>query len=416
MSEKQQPTEKHVEKQSNPGDKAPAGTAITHKDDNRIQQLQERREALATARLTKDPSKGLQIDMGNGTVVEDARGFKGKQPEQATQTQDIDYEPQKISESKFALGVDREQMEALTPAQKLQDFLQAAARRASDPEGWKAWAQSEINKFAGIGAGLNEAKDDTKRAVAAGWKALTDGSVVEFLSHPGAINRPVFKVVADAFEAMGKDPEAVNHAMEKLGKLVLKASDQYSNLPDYEKGKVIGNAMFAMINPEGDLEDGAAALKVASQPAGAGGEWPVINERPSSDVVCQTDKRFGCVAACGEMLSGGSLKQGEVFEAVKTVPEKLKGVLGPGWEGGFIPDEKRETAFKVFMQMRKPWAAEFRDNFSHHVGIGHLVVVDGLDEAGNVMIRDPQHGTRYEMTQKDFMKYWSNRAVFRKQG
>lgn len=66
-----------TEKQAiRPGDKAPAGTAITSKDDNRIQQLQEKREALATDRLTKDPNNGLKIDMGNGKVVEDKRPVK----------------------------------------------------------------------------------------------------------------------------------------------------------------------------------------------------------------------------------------------------------------------------------------------------------------------------------------------------
>lgn len=239
MTDKPQPAEQHLEKQSQKGDKPPAGTPITNKDDNRIQQLQEKREALATARLTQDPNKGLKIDMGDGRVVEDARGFKGKAQEQAyknagygnpdqpigqakqarEQTTDTDYKPQKTGDHSFALGVNRQESpDTRTPVEKLQDFMQAAAKRATDPEGWKAWAQSEINKFSGIGAGLNEAKEETKAAVAAGWKAMTDGTVIEFLSQPNAINAPVFKTVANAFEAMSKDPEAVNKAFEKLGK------------------------------------------------------------------------------------------------------------------------------------------------------------------------------------------------------
>ncbi len=39
-------------------------------------------------------------------------------------------------------------------------------------------------------------------------------------------------------------------------------------------------------------------------------------------------------------------------------------------------------------------------------------VVDGLGDANNVMIRDPQHGTRYEMTKEAFLKHWSDRAIF----
>jgi len=43
-----------------------------------------------------------------------------------------------------------------------------------------------------------------------------------------------------------------------------------------------------------------------------------------------------------------------------------------------------------------------------------LTDIDGLDDAGNIMIRDPAHGTRYEMTHNEFMKVWTGIAVFRK--
>jgi len=45
----------------------------------------------------------------------------------------------------------------------------------------------------------------------------------------------------------------------------MKASEGYSNLPDAEKGKVIGKVMFGMVNPEGSTEGGEAALKIADQ-------------------------------------------------------------------------------------------------------------------------------------------------------
>lgn len=182
----------------------------------------------------------------------------------------VDYKPQEVVKGKsFALGMDYEEKppDTRTPIDKLGNFMTAAAQRAADPEGWKAWAQGEMNKFQGIGAGLNEAKEETKAAVAAGWKALTDGTVVEFLSQPNAINAPVFKTVANAFDAMSKDPQAVNKAFEALGHVVMKASEGYSNLPDYEKGKVIGKVMFGMVNPEGSTEGAEAALKVADQVA-----------------------------------------------------------------------------------------------------------------------------------------------------
>ena len=231
---------------------------------------------------------GTHQDFGTPTIAgDDGKAIiKGGAPSKATLTQEqlqdrmkvpaeqtgqvLDYKPQEIIKGKsFALGMDYEDkpLDTRTPVEKLGDFMQAAAQRAADPQGWKAWAQGEINKFQGIGAGLNEAKDETKAAVAAGWKALTDGTVVEFLSQPNAINAPVFKTVANAFDAMSKDPEAVNHAFEALGKVVMKASEGYSNLPEYEKGKVIGKVMFGMVNPEGSTEGAQAALKIADQVA-----------------------------------------------------------------------------------------------------------------------------------------------------
>jgi hypothetical protein len=173
------PTDQGTEKQvTKPGDKPLAGAAITSQDSNSIQQLQAKRQALATDRFTQDPTKGLKIDMGNGQVIEDKRPVKGKAaeqaykdsgygdpdkpigqakpPEQAPRTSDTDYKPQKTGDHSYAIGVNRQEIpDTRTPGEKLQDFMQAAAKRATDPEGWKAWAQGEINKFAGIGSGLN---------------------------------------------------------------------------------------------------------------------------------------------------------------------------------------------------------------------------------------------------------------------
>lgn len=395
-----------------------------------------------------------------------------------------EYRPEKIAEKTFAGGLSYEEkpLDKSSPLDSLVAFMQAAEMRMTDPDGWKGWVQGEIDKFAGVGAGLNEAKDETKTAVAAGWKALTDGTVAEFLSQPDAINAPLFKIVANAFDAMSKDSNAVNHAFEALGHVVMKASEGYSNLPNYEKGKVIGKVMFGMVNPEGSTEGVDAAMAVSNKLAtnvdsaiiktieqtlkategaasdvaqqtrqmlydyiknkglsvsqlerggqipggffdnlekppegalvGKGGDWPVLNERSSSDVVRQASED-SCVAAVGEMLSDAALKQADLYNDMVTIPERLSEVLGEGWKGGLVPQGKIEKAFDIFIRNEKPWGAELRDEFYHRVGMGHMVVVDGIDEVGNVIIRDPQHGTRYEMTRPTFMKHWSHRAVFR---
>lgn len=53
------------------------------------------------------------------------------------------------------------------------------------------------------------------------------------------------------------------------------------------------------------------------------------------------------------------------------------------------------------------------DEFFYKHKVGHMVVVDGVDEVGNVIIRDPQNATRYEMTREDFIKAWTRRGIWR---
>ena len=114
------------------------------------------------------------------------------------------------------------------------------------------------------------------------------------------------------------------------------------------------------------------------------------------------------------MLSDGALIQAELIPLVEAIPEKLLERLGPSWRGGFVLEETREKALDILLSNGKPWGAELRDEFYHRVEMGHMVVVvDGLDEFGNLAIRDPQHGTRYEMTRQAFLKHWSDRALYR---
>jgi ABC-type bacteriocin/lantibiotic exporter with double-glycine peptidase domain len=48
-------------------------------------------------------------------------------------------------------------------------------------------------------------------------------------------------------------------------------------------------------------------------------------------------------------------------------------------------------------------------------GIGHFVIVDGTDEDGFVLIRDPWQGTSYKMTKENFGQYWTTEAIFMRQ-
>ncbi len=180
----------------------------------------------------------------------------------------IDYGPNKVTENAYQLGMDYETTsDTRTPSQKLHDFVEAAAKRASDPGGQKADIQGELDKLIGIGEGLNTAKEKFKGAAAVGWKALTDGSVAEFLSKEDAINGPLFNTISGVLDTMAKDPNATNQALEALGKAILQGSEQYSALPNRGKGQFIGETMFGMINPEGSTEAGDLAIKIADKVA-----------------------------------------------------------------------------------------------------------------------------------------------------
>lgn len=180
----------------------------------------------------------------------------------------IDYQPTLTDKKTYALGMDYEEgRDTRSVYEKLSDFGTAASKRAADTEGQTAYIQGQLDKMIGVGEGLNIAKDSTKAAAFAGWTALTDGTVADFLAKPNAINDPLFHAVGGTLDAMAQDPSAVNHALERVGTIILNSSERYSAAPNREKGHVIGETMFAMVNPEGSTEGGQAALRVADNVA-----------------------------------------------------------------------------------------------------------------------------------------------------
>jgi hypothetical protein len=173
----------------------------------------------------------------------------------------IEYQPEQVGPKAFSLGLAYE--ENRTFSQKMTDFAIAASGRLLDPEDQKAYAQQQIDKVLGIGEGLNIAKDSTKLAAVTAWNALTDGSVASFLAKPHAINGPIFKAVGGTFDAMAKDPNLVNKVLVALERQIVRENDKYSAMEPREKGRFIGEVMFAMFNTEGSSEAGEASLKMA---------------------------------------------------------------------------------------------------------------------------------------------------------
>lgn len=175
----------------------------------------------------------------------------------------IDYKAKEIAKNKsFALGMDYEdQRDNRSVYEKLTDFAQDAGNRAADPEGWKSYIQGELDKMIGVGEGWNIAKEQTKGAAIIGWNALTDGTVASFLAKPNAINDPLFHAVGGALTALAENPSAVNQALERIGITIMNTSERYSTLTGREKGHVIGETMFGLVNPEGNVEAGEMALR-----------------------------------------------------------------------------------------------------------------------------------------------------------
>lgn len=492
--------------------------------------------SLEQAPQSRTQMSAFSIEMEDGsTVTARSRGSTGDHqappPGSAEDTGTvIDYQWKKTGEGAFALGMNYEMgyeenaVDTRTPSEKMGDFLRAAAARATDPEVWQRYFDGQVEKFIGIGEGLNMAKEYTKEAVVAGWTALTDGTVSNFLSKPNAINDPLFKAVGGALDAMAQDPNAVNHALERLGIMVMQASEHYSSLPDREKGHVIGETAFFMINPEGSTEAGEAALKIAEKvatgvdkavmdgirvtarsveeiaiatpeladqarrmlydytrklglspqemeaagiprgyfdgiepPPGAGKgdnvyamskaddlggdilkggryrvdkvsgrlqrtdlgklreqyNWPVINERFSNEVLRQSLDE-SCVSAVGEMLSEGRVSEKTLIKNLGTPAdiEELAKELGEGWTS-------KTRQFKSLSEIGEhgPWAAQLGDfEWTRFPKRPHAVIVEGVDKSGNVLIKDPLEGTRYEMIEQDFLKAWTRHAVYRTGG
>ena len=138
--------------------------------------------------------------------------------------------------------------------------------------------------------------------------------------------------------------------------------------------------------------------------AGAGGDWPRLNEVPGGAV--GQHSTMSCASACGEML--GAVSQSNLMGKIGAPAgaKALAGALGDGWQGGYVGHAARGELLE-----RGPWGAQIHGGAG---GIDHMVVVNGLDDAGNLVIRDPWGGgSTYTMTPENFDQWWSGVAVFR---
>lgn len=154
---------------------------------------------------------------------------------------------------------------------------------------------------------------------------------------------------------------------------------------------------------------------------GAGGSWPIFDETLDPRVVKQQSD-VSCGPACGEMLfadRGVKIRQ-QAIEKVSYVPidaidlATVLNQLDPsptrGWFGGMliISSGNDQELIKKLNQAGS-WAAVM---WEWNASMGHLVIVDGFNDQGRLLIRDPWDGTSYKMEIHDFLAVWSRIGLY----
>lgn len=159
--------------------------------------------------------------------------------------------------------------------------------------------------------------------------------------------------------------------------------------------------------------DAAAAARIAEGPkeiqAGAGGTWNVLDEIASPNVVKQSTPT-ACGAACGEMLlkDRGVLTSqvdlGTELTSMNSLARKLN-TVDSGWVGNAVDVSSFNALNKT-----GSWSAMMWDSGNK---VGHWVVVDGVDDVGRVLIKDPFNGTQYKMGVEEFKDVWNGHSVYK---
>jgi filamentous hemagglutinin len=158
-------------------------------------------------------------------------------------------------------------------------------------------------------------------------------------------------------------------------------------------------------------------------PGGAGGRWPVIDERPDPSVVRQTSD-MSCVSACGEMLlkdrGVNTLSQADLLVHLDApaITLRLADVLNrlsPSgrWRGDYLDVSAMGEGKAIeILSNSGSWVAGMRE-----VGakIDHAVVVDGVNDGDTVSVRDPFDATSYTMRIEDFLGYWTWAAIWQEE-
>ncbi|MBN7137863.1 hypothetical protein A7A76_24575 [Lysobacter enzymogenes] len=142
---------------------------------------------------------------------------------------------------------------------------------------------------------------------------------------------------------------------------------------------------------------------------GAGGNWRVIDEVADGSVVQQATPT-SCGQACAQMLLADravivdQVQFGGELTSAQGLAAKMN-KFDHGWVGAGVDS----SSFGALNETGS-WSAMMWEKGN---GYGHWVVVDGLNDSGMVLLRDPFNATRYSMTPLDFDNSWSGYSVFK---
>jgi ABC-type bacteriocin/lantibiotic exporter with double-glycine peptidase domain len=144
--------------------------------------------------------------------------------------------------------------------------------------------------------------------------------------------------------------------------------------------------------------------------SGAGGYWKRTDEKFDAEIVKQLSAA-SCVSAVGEMLArsfGIEIAQEKIFKKLgnwsnsRELARFLNSVDETGkWLGGHPDNVLKYLTF--LLKKRAPFGAIFREKNPR----GHAVLIEGLDEKGLVIVKDPFDQTAYKMSVADVFEVLS---------
>jgi filamentous hemagglutinin len=151
----------------------------------------------------------------------------------------------------------------------------------------------------------------------------------------------------------------------------------------------------------------------------------VFDERPDPKVVRQFTGT-SCGPACAEMLFKSRAiesifqdmvirAQGDEWsfpESLAAAMNKLQQESGTGaggkWEGAWV--DTIHSPRQTFDSLSR--RGSFITSLKSFGSESHMVVIDGIDSQGRIVVRDPWEGTRYTMEWETFESVWQGMSVW----